>query len=418
MKSFSSTAENQNRPFEIVFIIDRSGSMEGKEKGIMRGYNRVVKKQHHLNRDVLITTILFDDNLMLIGNGERIENLKRLEYQNGGSTAEYDAVGCAIDYVNARKDDPKNPNPDADVVYFIITDGYENASKLFDKGQIAEKVAYEKSRTDKGRRDFVIMGEFNINVEKLAREISVDTNKAQIFMGGTEGLNVLFQSVEMAIDDVKKAGMVLDTWKNRTGFLKVGGERIDQIRKNLEAFRDPFDALEESMSQLEIVAMQEGLGGNFHVEHGKCRRQLDAFIKGTKKIASKGTTKSIIRDYTKQMRGRLEQVRQMAVRSQMDKLLNANEVLLGRQSVVAVESNTGLADIEKLVSEQKANAGDDTETILKNIRQIERCYHWLDKNVPKDPIESRVKEQLAKLSDISENPRLIVQIADSQAMAR
>ena len=118
---------------EIVFILDRSGSMAGLEKDTIGGFNAFVEKQMEQKGEVRITAVLFDNNYELLWNAVRAEDAKltEKEYFVRGSTALYDAVGKTIINVGNRLRDTVEEERPEKVIFVIITDGLENSSKEF-----------------------------------------------------------------------------------------------------------------------------------------------------------------------------------------------------------------------------------------------------------------------------------------------
>ena len=121
---------NKQEDVELVFILDRSGSMGGLESDTIGGYNSMLSKQKNQKKGkVYVTTVLFDDEYELLHNQVSIEEMKPItekEYYVRGSTALLDAIGKTIMQVKANQDKKENKDK---VLFVIITDGLENASK-------------------------------------------------------------------------------------------------------------------------------------------------------------------------------------------------------------------------------------------------------------------------------------------------
>ena len=111
---------------DVVFILDKSGSMSGSEESTISSFNEYLEKEKKNNYKTRITTILFSDDYSYLYKGadvSKVSPLTRDDYFVGGCTALYDAIGSSINYID-RCDTDK-------VLFIIITDGYENASKEF-----------------------------------------------------------------------------------------------------------------------------------------------------------------------------------------------------------------------------------------------------------------------------------------------
>ena len=132
---------NKQEDVELVFILDRSGSMGGLESDTIGGYNSMLSKQKNQKKGkIYVTTVLFDDEYELLHNQVSIEEMKPItekEYYVRGSTALLDAIGKTIMQVKANQDKKENKDK---VLFVIITDGLENASKEYRKELIKKMI--------------------------------------------------------------------------------------------------------------------------------------------------------------------------------------------------------------------------------------------------------------------------------------
>lgn len=129
--------KTKNNEMDVVFLLDRSGSMGGIEKDTIGGYNSYIDSQR--GKNVKVTTVLFDDKYEILHNREDIDSIKKLtnkDYYVRGCTALLDAIGKTI-----REMEDKNTNK---VIFIITTDGYENASTKYNKSQIKELISVHK----------------------------------------------------------------------------------------------------------------------------------------------------------------------------------------------------------------------------------------------------------------------------------
>lgn len=129
----------------IVFILDRSGSMEGKEDDVIGGFNAFLKEQKELEDEAKLTTVLFDDQYEILHDGIDIHKVKpitRNEYNVRGSTALLDAIGRTIDNVDSYVQDGDG------VLFFINTDGKENSSLKYTNAQVNEMVTHLQDEHD------------------------------------------------------------------------------------------------------------------------------------------------------------------------------------------------------------------------------------------------------------------------------
>lgn len=163
---------------EMVFILDRSGSMGGLEKETIEGFNNLLKKQKKEKGEALITTMLFSDEFNLVHDRQPIRTVEPLtqeEYFVYGCTALLDAIGLTISHIKkARKEMPKKDRPDRTIVV-IITDGMENSSHLCNYAEIRERIAKCKKKD----WEFLFLGanmdaiaeaaKFGINADRAVR---------------------------------------------------------------------------------------------------------------------------------------------------------------------------------------------------------------------------------------------------------
>lgn len=128
---------------ELVFILDKSGSMSGMEKDVIGGFNAMIEKQKKLNGNVYVSTVLFSNDSKVLHdrkNLEEIQPLNEKDYQVGGCTALLDAIGDAIKHIgNIHKYVRKEDVPER-TMFIITTDGMENASRQYNSKQIKDMI--------------------------------------------------------------------------------------------------------------------------------------------------------------------------------------------------------------------------------------------------------------------------------------
>ena len=126
---------------DLVFILDRSGSMRGREQDTIGGFNGMIEKQKALAGEARVTTVLFDSVSKVLYSRASLRDVKPLtekEYYAHGSTALLDAVGTAIDVVGAQLRDTAEAERPAKVIVIITTDGEENSSREYSLEQVKE----------------------------------------------------------------------------------------------------------------------------------------------------------------------------------------------------------------------------------------------------------------------------------------
>lgn len=163
---------------EVVFILDRSGSMSGLEDDTIGGFNSILKKQREEDGDANVTTILFDNEIEMLHKRVNIKEIKNItsdDYYVRGCTALLDAIGYSINFmINVAKN--KNEEKAKNVLFIITTDGYENASKEYSYEKIKKMITYQK---EKYNWKFLFLGA-NIDAISTAKTLVYQKNLLQI----------------------------------------------------------------------------------------------------------------------------------------------------------------------------------------------------------------------------------------------
>ena len=190
---------------EVVFILDRSGSMGGLEADTIGGYNSMLDKQKQEDGDVLISTVLFDDQTEVIHDRKNLQDVAPLtdkEYYVRGCTALLDAVGGAIKHINrVQKELPESERPDK-TIFIITTDGLENSSQVYTYDKVKKMV--EKKKEKKGW-EFIFMGA-NIDAIEVANRFGVDKSRAVRFECDNEGTAINYKVMGDIVSRARMAG--------------------------------------------------------------------------------------------------------------------------------------------------------------------------------------------------------------------
>ncbi|RKQ34698.1 vWA domain-containing protein [Oceanobacillus halophilus] len=182
---------------EIIFLLDRSGSMSGLEEDTIDGFNSMIKSQSERFGDTLLTTILFDDQYEVLWNGVDASSavLTEKEYYVRGTTALLDAVGKTILDVGYRLSKTTGSQKTDKVIFVITTDGMENASHEFTYEKVKNLINHQQ---DKYNWEFIFMGA-NIDAAQEANCIGIDTDSAYSFEASTKGVEKMYDLVNEAI---------------------------------------------------------------------------------------------------------------------------------------------------------------------------------------------------------------------------
>lgn len=211
---------------ELVLILDKSGSMSGLEKDTIGGYNSMLEKQKAAEGECVITTVLFDNNYELLHDRIDIHAVKPItekEYFVGGSTALLDAIGKTVHKIGTVQKNTAEDFRAEKVMFIIITDGEENASKQYS----AEKVkAMIKRQKEKYGWEFIFLGA-NIDAVETAGRFGIDADRAVDYVPDSEGTKLNFCIMSETVAEFRKSGDVPAACleKIRTDMKKRGRRR-------------------------------------------------------------------------------------------------------------------------------------------------------------------------------------------------
>lgn len=203
---------------ELVFILDKSGSMSGLEKDTIGGYNSLMEKQRKLDGECVITTVLFDNRYELLHDRidlRAVTPITEKEYFVGGATALLDAVGRTIHKIAAVQEHTAEEYRAEKVMFVIITDGEENASREYSAAQVKELIKRQKERYG---WEFVFLGA-NIDAVETAGRFGIDANRAVDYVPDGRGTELNFRMMSETVAAFRECGA-------------VPAECLDEIRKD------------------------------------------------------------------------------------------------------------------------------------------------------------------------------------------
>ena len=210
-KTDQKNKNNKPKDVELVFILDRSGSMGGLESDTIGGYNSMLSKQKkEKTGKVSVTTVLFDDQYELLYNQVPIEKVSPMteeEYYVRGSTALLDAIGKTVMQVKANQDKKEIKDK---VLFVIITDGMENASREYRVEQVKKLI---EERKEKNNWEFLFLGA-NIDAIGAAKDLGIDSSRAVRFKSDKKGTAKNYEVLNEAIKEIRGGYQLNDSWKN------------------------------------------------------------------------------------------------------------------------------------------------------------------------------------------------------------
>ncbi|CAN7398944.1 vWA domain-containing protein [Rossellomorea sp. LjRoot5] len=182
---------------EIIFLLDRSGSMRGLEHETIGGYNSFIEKQSQLPGQTLVTTVLFDDKVEQLWSGREAGKIRltKDEYFVRGCTALMDAVGKTIHEVGHRLSRMEEGGRPDKVIFVITTDGMENSSVEFSASQVKDLISHQQERY---HWEFIFLGA-NINASQEAWNIGIDIGNAYQFEASSKGVEEMYDVVSEAV---------------------------------------------------------------------------------------------------------------------------------------------------------------------------------------------------------------------------
>ena len=197
---------------EIVFILDRSGSMAGLENDTIGGFNSMLTKQKGEAGEAVVSTVLFDNECEVIHDRvdiQKIEPMTRKEYYVRGCTALLDAVGGAIHHIgNVHKYAREEDRPEK-TLFVITTDGMENASRKYSYEKLKAMIERQK---EKYGWEFIFLGA-NIDAAKEAARFGISEDRAANYHADSTGTAVIYEAMSEAICNVRACRSVNADWK-------------------------------------------------------------------------------------------------------------------------------------------------------------------------------------------------------------
>ena len=202
-------AEKPER-IELVLVLDKSGSMQGLESDTIGGFNSMIKKQKALDVPVRVTAVLFNDKTDMLYESRSIHSVHALtekEYEVGGTTALLDAVGSTI----LNVDQKSNVKKGTKVIFVIITDGMENASREFTKTKVKQMIS---DKQEKYGWDFIYLGA-NIDAAEEAGAIGVKKANAVTYRNTESGVRANYDAVSAYVKEAAEMGAVASSkWRS------------------------------------------------------------------------------------------------------------------------------------------------------------------------------------------------------------
>ena len=197
---------------EIVFILDRSGSMAGLEKDTIGGFNAMLEKQKTQSGEAIISTVLFDNTCDVIHDRldiQKVAPITEKEYFVRGCTALLDAVGGAIHHIgNVHKYAREEDRPEK-TLFIITTDGMENASRRYSYEKVREMI---RRQEEKYGWEFIFLGA-NIDAEAEAARFGIRRSQAANYHADSDGTAIIYEAVSEAVCTIRAKRTTGKDWR-------------------------------------------------------------------------------------------------------------------------------------------------------------------------------------------------------------
>lgn len=196
---------------ELVFILDRSGSMSGLERDTIGGFNSMIEKQRKEDGECYVSTVLFDNYSEVLHDRVKLSEIKPMtneDYTVRGCTALIDAIGGAIHHIGnvhkyAREEDvPEN------TIFIITTDGQENASHRYTSDRVKMMIERQK---EKYGWEFLFIGA-NIDAVETAAQYGIEQDRAVNYHADPQGTSIVYESVSKAVCNVRASKCMAENW--------------------------------------------------------------------------------------------------------------------------------------------------------------------------------------------------------------
>lgn len=197
---------------ELVFILDRSGSMAGLESDTIGGYNALLQKQQTEPGEAVVTTVLFNDEYQLLHDRINIKGIRPIteqEYFVGGTTALLDAIGRTIHKISSAQEHTSPEYRAGKVLFVIITDGMENSSREYSYDKIKQMI---EKQTDQHGWEFIFLGA-NIDAIAAAAGLGISADRAANYHADSQGTQLNYEAVSCAVSELRQNYKLSSKWK-------------------------------------------------------------------------------------------------------------------------------------------------------------------------------------------------------------
>ena len=204
--------EKKNNLTELVFIIDRSGSMSGLEADTIGGFNSMIEKQRKEEGECYVSTVLFDHERNVLHDRVKLSEIKPMtdkDYTVRGTTALIDAIGCAIHHIGNVHKYARPEDVPANTMFVIITDGMENASRKYSSDDVKRKIERQK---EKYGWEFIFIGA-NIDAVETAARYGINAERAVNYNADIMGTKMVYEAVDTLVSGFRAGNRSAENWR-------------------------------------------------------------------------------------------------------------------------------------------------------------------------------------------------------------
>lgn len=203
--------KKNNNLTELVFILDRSGSMSGLESDTIGGFNAMIAKQKKEDGEAYVSTVLFDNVSEVLHDRVLLKDIPKMtakDYTVRGCTALIDAIGGAIKHIRNIHKYARPEDIPAHTMFIITTDGQENASHRFSSDEVKKMIEHQKA--DYGW-EFLFIGA-NIDAVETAARFGIERNRAVNYNADSQGTQILYETLSAPICAMRADAAISDDW--------------------------------------------------------------------------------------------------------------------------------------------------------------------------------------------------------------
>ena len=200
-----------NNITELVFILDRSGSMSGLEGDTIGGFNSLIEKQKKQDGECFVTTVLFDNELETIHDREELSEIKPMtedDYTVRGCTALIDAIGSTIEHIERIHKYARAEDVPEHTMFVIMTDGMENASRKYSSKKVKKMI---ERRKEADSWEFLFIGA-NIDAVETAADFGIGRERAVNYHADRKGTSVVYETVARAVGSIRASKPLAESW--------------------------------------------------------------------------------------------------------------------------------------------------------------------------------------------------------------